>query len=227
MKKLSMVLLSMLLLFVFAGCSADNEKNTATEKETPSTKTTKDTAETVSNEPIEPTDKDLCYFCNMKIYKKDEDMGFSTAQAIKQDGTHVFFDDAGCMLNASRKYKEEFTKKWVRDYQTLDWVEADKATIVKANVTTPMKYGYLFFANEEGANKFIKENPKTNGVISDWTAIDTEAAKRYKMKMQKEANMKSGDMKDNMESMKENDTMKEPSASDGSFIVSIKETLSV
>lgn len=200
MKKLSMVLLSMLLLFVFAGCSADNEKNTTTEKET-QTKTPKDT-ETVSNEPIEPTSKDLCYFCNMKIYTKEEDMGFSTAQAIKQDGTHVFFDDAGCMLNASRKYKEEYSKKWVRDYQTLDWVEADKATIVKANVTTPMKYGYLFFANKEGANKYIKENPKTNGVISDWNAIDTEAVKRFKMKMQKEAQMKSGNMQNNMDSMK-------------------------
>ena len=50
-----------------------------------------------------------------------------------------------------------------------------------------MKYGYIFFANKEEANKFIKENPKAKGVISDWNAIDTEAAKRFKMKMQKEA----------------------------------------
>ena len=57
-----MVLLSMLLLFVFAGCSADNEKNTSTEKETQPTQTTKDTAKTVTNEPVEPTDKDYMLF---------------------------------------------------------------------------------------------------------------------------------------------------------------------
>ena len=84
---------------------------------------------------------------------------------------------------------KNITKKWVRDYETSEWVEADKAVVVKADVTTPMKYGYIFFASNESANKYIKEN-KTNGVISDWTAIDTEAAKRYKMKMQKEADMK-------------------------------------
>lgn len=203
MKKLSMVLLSMLLLFVFAGCSAGNEKNTATEKETQPTPTTKDTAKTVTNEPVEPTDKDLCYFCNMKIYKKDENMGSATAQAVKADGTHVFFDDSGCLLNASKKYKEEYTKKWVRDYVTSKWVEADKAIVVKADVTTPMKYNYLFFATKEGANKFIKDNPKTNAVISDWNAINTEATKRFQMRMQKEANMKSGNMQNNnMDSMK-------------------------
>ena len=125
----------------------------------------------------------------MKIYTKDEEMGTSTAQAIKADGTHVFFDDSGCMTNAEKKYNEKFTKKWVRDYVTSEWIEADKAVVVKADVTTPMKYNYIFFANEESANKYIKEN-KTNGVITDWTPINTEAAKRYKMRMQKEANMK-------------------------------------
>ena len=46
----------------------------------------------------------------MKIYTKDEEMGASTAQAIKADGTHVFFDDSGCLLNAARKYNEELQK---------------------------------------------------------------------------------------------------------------------
>ena len=47
----------------------------------------------------------------MKIYTKDEEMGASTAQAIKADGTHVFFDDSGCISNAAKKYNEEYHKK--------------------------------------------------------------------------------------------------------------------
>ena len=66
----------------------------------------------------------------------------------------------------------------------LDWIEADKAVVVKADVATPMKYGYVFFADKESANEYMKEND-TNGVITDWTAIDTESEKRYKAKMEK------------------------------------------
>ena len=32
--------------------------------------------------------------------------------------------------------------------------------VVKADVTTPMKYNYIFLANEESANKYIKESKK-------------------------------------------------------------------
>lgn len=203
MKKLSIMILSMILLFVFTGCSSEKDQGTTQNKDTQSTETKTNTKadQTATNEPIEPTHDDHCYFCNMKIYTKDEEMGASTAQAIKADGTHVFFDDSGCITNAEKKYNEKFTKKWVRDYETKEWVEADKAVVVKANVTTPMKYNYIFFANKENANKYIKEN-KTNGVITDWTPINTEAAKRYKMRMQKEADMKKNmDSNDSMNNM--------------------------
>ena len=203
MKKLSMLFLSTLLIFLFAGCSTE-EQSVSKNKDSQTTKTSSDSKEAVSNEPIEPTAEDVCYFCNMKIYTKNEGMGTSTAQAIKKDGTHVFFDDSGCLLNASRKYNEKYTKKWVRDYVTSNWIEADKAVVVKADVATPMKYGYVFFANEKSANTYIHKN-KTNGAISDWTAIDTEAKKRYKAKMQKEADMNTRKIMDNT---KMSDTMK-------------------
>lgn len=194
------MLLSLILLFVFSGCSNEKDQGTTENKDKQSTetKTSTKTNQTATNEPTEPAKDDLCYFCNMKIYTKDEEMGASTAQAIKADGTHVFFDDSGCMTNAEKKYNEKFTKKWVRDFTTKEWVEADKAVVVKANVTTPMKYNYIFFANEENANKYIKDN-KTNGVITDWNLINTEAAKRYKMRMQKEAQMKNMDSKESMD----------------------------
>ncbi len=203
MKKLSIMLLSLILLLVFTGCSSNEEQNATENKDTESTKTktNTNTTQTVTNEPTEPTHEDLCYFCNMKIYTKNEELGSSTAQAIKEDGTHVFFDDSGCLLNAARKYEEEYTKEWVRDYTTSEWIEADKAVVVKADVATPMKYGYLFFIDEESANNYIEEN-KTNGVITDWTAIDTESEKRYKAKMEKmkmESEEMDMDSKENMD----------------------------
>ncbi len=207
MKKLSIMLLSLLLLITFTGCNSEKDQSITQNKDTQSTETKTNTKadQTATNEPIEPTHDDHCYFCNMKIYTKDEAMGTSTGQAIKADGTHVFFDDSGCLLNAARKYDEEYTKKWVRDYVTSEWVETDKAIVVKADVPTPMKYGYTFFADNESANKYLTEN-KTNGVISDWTAIETEAAKRYKMRMQKEADMKKN--MDSNESMSNMDMQK-------------------
>lgn len=195
MKKLSMVLLAMLLLFVFAGCSAEKETAKPENKETKTETTSTDTAKALSTEPIEPTHEDVCHFCNMKIYTKEDKMGEFTAQAIKEDGTHVFFDDSGCLLNASRKYNEDYTKKWVRDYATSEWIEADQAVVVKADIETPMKYGYAFFVNEENATTYINEN-KTNGVISTWDAIDQEANTRYQEKMKKEADMNSDETMD-------------------------------
>ena len=116
------MLLSLILLFVFTGCSSNEEQIATENKDHQATKTESNTntntTQTVTNEPIEPTEEDLCYFCKMKVYTKNEEMGFSTAQAIKEDGTHVFFDDSGCLLNAARKYEEKYTKEWVRDYKT-------------------------------------------------------------------------------------------------------------
>lgn len=188
MKRLSIMLLSLLVLFAFTGCNA-NQQTTPEKKQQNQTTTTKK----VTNNPTEPTADDKCYFCDMKIYTKGEKMGTATVQAIKKDGTHVFFDDSGCLLNAERKYKEKYTIQWVRDYVTSDWVKKDKAVVVRANVMTPMKYNYIFFADKASADKYIKENK--NAVISSWDAIDQEAAKRYKARMMK---MKNGNM--NMDS---------------------------
>jgi uncharacterized lipoprotein len=197
MKKFSLAVLSLLFILLFAGCG--NEEKAGTEKNDNGAKTT-ETAKTEpatvkeetnkkqkdASEPQEPTAEDLCYFCNMKIYTEDEEMGVFTAQAVKEDGTHVYLDDSGCLLNAERKFNEDFTSSWVRDYNTNEWIDAESAVVVKADVQTPMKYGYAFFKDEESANKYISEN-QTNGVISSWKDIDTEAEKRYMKKMQMQA----------------------------------------
>jgi len=197
MKKLLLSFLSVFLILLFTGCGTE-EKAGNEQKETKTTETAKKESaaeKEVTNKehdhdhgaaPVEPTEDDLCYFCNMKIYTKDEEMGVFTAQAVKEDGTHVFLDDSGCLLNAERKFNEEFTSSWVRDYNTKEWIDAKNAVVVKADIQTPMKYGYAFFKDEESANKYINEN-QTNGAISSWEDIDMEAEKRYMKKMQMQA----------------------------------------
>lgn len=196
MKKFALVALSFLFIFMFAGCGTEENagnkdnaesKTTDTVKTEPATsKEETDKEHSNATEPEEPTSEDLCYFCDMKIYTEDEDMGVFTAQAVKEDGTHVYLDDSGCLLNAKRKYNEDFSHSWVRDYNSKEWIAADEAIVVKADVQTPMKYGYVFFKDEDSANKYISEN-QTNGVISSWDEIDTEAEKRYMKKMQMQA----------------------------------------
>lgn len=212
MKKLTVMFLSLLLIFVFAGCHAKEQqlksenkgnetavtKKAATEK-TATNESSEQKHETAAN-PEELKAEDLCYFCNMKIYTKDEEMGVYTAQAIKEDGTHVYFDDSGCMLNAQRKYNEKFVKQWVRDFNTTKWIEANSAVVVKADVQSPMKYGYAFFKDQEAAKPYL-ENPALNAVVSSWDPIDQEAEKRYQAKMQKEAEMKSNGTMENQENM--------------------------
>ncbi|MBB6445372.1 nitrous oxide reductase accessory protein NosL [Bacillus benzoevorans] len=192
MKKFSFAVLFLLFILLFAGCGTEEKANI--EKKGNDAKTT-ETAKTEPAEkektnkaakPQEPTAEDLCYFCNMKIYTEDEEMGVFTAQAVKEDGTHVYLDDSGCLLNAERKFNENFTSSWVRDYNTKEWIDAESAVVVKADVQTPMKYGYAFFKDKESANKYMSEN-QTNGVLSSWKDIDTEAEKRYMKKMQMQA----------------------------------------
>jgi len=209
MKKVLIMFLSLLLIFVFAGCNTDNQQSkmeekgkdtAATEKTATETATTAETKHEHANNPEEPTTEDLCYFCNMKIYTKDEEMGVFTAQAIKRDGTHVYFDDSGCLLNAQRKFNEEYVKEWVRDFNTTEWIEADSAVVVKAEVQTPMKYGYAFFKDEKSAKPYL-DDPALNAEVSSWDPIDQEAEIRYQKKMQKEAELKSSGTMENQDNM--------------------------
>ncbi|WP_338448918.1 hypothetical protein R4Z09_22265 [Niallia oryzisoli] len=136
----------------------------------------------------------------MKIYTKDEEIGVFTAQAIKEDGTHVYFGDSGCLLNAEIKFNEKFVKEWLRDFTTTEWIEAGSAVVVKADVQTTMKYGYAFFKDQEGAKPYL-EDPALNAEVSSWDPIDQEAEKRYQAKMQKEAEMESNGTMENQENM--------------------------
>lgn len=127
------------------------------------------------NKLIEPTSQTHCALCNMIVYRKNQSMGAFTGQAFTKNGKRLFFDDAGCMIVYELKYKKSLTK-YVRDYNTKKWVNIKKATIVKANVTTPMHYGYAYFATKKSAQKYVKSHKGAK--ISSYKALKKDAQKR-------------------------------------------------
>ena len=190
MKKQAAVSLSLLAMVAITGCGDDetNSKSTKEEQETAAinndTTTNDQDEETVEPTPTEPNHDEVCAFCNMKIFGSGDVMGAFTTQAITADGERVFFDDSGCLLNAERQEEHKFAQAWVRDLETMEWRTDEEVTIVKADIETPMKYGYAFFEDQQSAEQYVSENADLNATITDWTAIDEVAYERYKMKME-------------------------------------------
>lgn len=195
------VILAAVLL---AACGQDDAKTTDTNNKAEKTEqTTKVGALNEVNTKLqEPKEDTTCEFCNMKVYEANHEMGAFSTQAIKEDGSTIFFDDVGCMLNQERKDKVKYDK-YVRDYNSKKWLKLDDAIIVKADIKTPMNYGYSFFKDQKSADAFIKENDGAKIVqISD---IDDVAHERYIKKMQK---MKNSDSSEKMDMDMKNDDSK-------------------
>ncbi|WP_430111223.1 nitrous oxide reductase accessory protein NosL [Paenibacillus sp. B1-33] len=208
-KGLTIFICSIIMLSMLAGCGgADHagEKsgqaaapvegaaisNTGKELASQSTENkTQSKQELAAPHAEEPTHEDLCAFCQMKIYLREEDMGMFTAQMQTADGQHLYFDDVGCLLNYERDMKEKPAASWVRDYSTLEWVSAKDSTPVKAEIKTPMKYGYALFATQDAAKKFVSDNQALKGKEATWKEIDEISHQRY---LKRKARMKNGGM---------------------------------
>lgn len=132
MKKWSFLMLIILSLFVFSACG---------------------------NKDIEPSkineDTDKCDECNMAIGNNQ----FAT-QIISEDGKTYLFDDIGCMYKWIKENKKtKIAASFVRDYQTKEWIESEKATYVyDKTVKTPMAYNVISFTNKKDAEKYINEH---------------------------------------------------------------------
>lgn len=186
MKKLSMVLLSFLLIFAMVGCGNKDEETTNDTSSNEKDTATAEIEETV--QPTEPTADSVCAGCEMKIYMKDEEMGQFTAQAVSESGEHLFFDDSGCLLNYARKNEEKYQTSWVRNYYTLDWIVANDALAVHSDIITPMKMGNAFFSIQDEIDQFISENADLNPEVVTWDDIDEVAYERYLKKQQSQNN---------------------------------------
>ena len=205
MNKLFAIMMAFFLMIIVSACgdeAAENEKKDGQE--------TAPSAEKHENDdhadgPHDPGADDVCAFCNMKVYAEADPMGVFTAQAKTKDGKYVFFDDSGCLLKSPRRDEVEFEEKWVRDYITAEWIDADSAIPVKADLKTPMKYGYAFFKDNESAEKFISENSDKNPSLTTWEQIDQIANERYMKKMKMNGDSMDSDKGMNMDNDKDED----------------------
>lgn len=200
MKKIYSLLFALTLLFALAACNAEEEAKTDTESETPDTEeqvtdTEKvekvEVASTVDPRLQEPTEDTVCEMCNMKVYEHDHEMGKYSAQAIKADGSNSFYDDIGCLLNAELA-NNETNEKFVRDYNTLEWVLVDDTTIVKTDLKTPMNWGYAFFKEEADAQKFVDEHEGYH--VEELETVKDLAEQRREEKMKKQAEQQGNGM---------------------------------
>lgn len=207
MKRLILFLSAFALLLILAACGADekakddNNNNNTTEQSENSGNTAEKTDENNKStgndiqDKIallkEPDENTVCEMCNMKVYEKTHEMGKFSAQAIKADGSNAFYDDIGCLLNAEIKFNEK-NDKFVRDFNTLEWILVDDATIVKTDLKTPMNWGYAFFKSEEDAKKYIEEHE--GAYIEKLETVKQLAKERYEAKMKKEKENNSGNM---------------------------------
>lgn len=99
---------------------------------------------------------DICAICNMSII----DPRFA-GQIVTQAGQVEKFDDIGCLALYLKKHGPKPAIKesmiYVKDYNTMDWIIATKATYIKAHINTPMNFGIVGFGSPEAAQSFGKE----------------------------------------------------------------------
>lgn len=168
---------------LLAGCGTEEKTDATPKTENVKEQSTQQatTATTLIDERLkEPAKDERCAFCNMMVFGKDHDMGAFTAQAIDKDGNNLFFDDAGCMLNYEREHHVTL-EKFVRDYDSKEWMKLDDAVIVQGDFKTPMKYGFAYFDDDASAHTFMKDYEASKVVTVD--AIDEKAEEKMKMKM--------------------------------------------
>ncbi len=113
--------------------------------------------------------QDVCDECSMII---NEDR-FATSY-VTESGEIRRFDDAGGMLFYDQKHQEDVRIYWVHDFETKEWIDAEKAVFVlDDDLFTPMGWGLAPFATQKQAEKYISEN---GGVIADFATLQREIA---------------------------------------------------
>lgn len=171
-------------VLLLGACGSEEQSGEAQES-TSQQQTASATEETeaAAHPQLEEPDEDaVCEYCQMTVYNATHELGAFTAQGIKADGSNAFFDDVGCMLNQERVDGEEMDK-FVRDYNTLEWIPLKEAIIVKSGLKTPMNYGFAFFSEPSAADAFIQE--QGDAERSDLAAVDAMSYERHEMRMEK------------------------------------------
>lgn len=106
---------------------------------------------------------DICEICNMGITSMDY-----AAQAILSNNDYQVFDDLGCLIEFLQTTDKKVEVAYIKSADTGEWVDVKKATyLYSSNYWTPMNYGVLAFASQEGASQYAKENGEGESVAYD------------------------------------------------------------
>lgn len=80
------------------------------------------------------------------------------AEIIDEHGEAFKFDDIGCMFDFMEQRTDvKINGRFVKDFETKEWIPYEKAVIVDTDVRTPMGSGKLAFADAGRAQAF-REN---------------------------------------------------------------------
>lgn len=92
----------------------------------------------VATGPVDPVwGKEACGHCVMLLSDRQ-----AAAQVQLDDGSHVHFDDIGCMLEWLAHGDRALRGQWVRQVDGKGWVDA-RAAHYAVGRPTPMDYGLL------------------------------------------------------------------------------------
>jgi len=126
---------------------------------------------------------DKCDICQIGVM----DNQFAT-EIILENGKALKFDDIGCMykwmeINPGEKTKEKF----VRDYDSKDWISLEDATYVyDKTITTPMAYNVISFESKKDAENFVSNY---KGKVLSYKEL---AAHKWEMNKEMMGNPKKG-----------------------------------
>lgn len=104
--------------------------------------------------PVDIYPEDICSYCRMAF----SDPAFAS-EMITDSGEALKFDDIGCMERYARLAKETaIAATFVKDFETKEWIQIGKSTIVATNLATPMGSGKIAFADSMKANAYLQKH---------------------------------------------------------------------
>lgn len=113
--------------------------------------------------------EDGCDRCSMII----NEARFAAAY-VTVEGETRRFDDIGGMLRHDEDNDEEVAAYWVHDYETEEWLKADKAHYVaNEGLITPMGFGIIAFATRDAAEIFAEAE---GGKVMDFSTLKSDSA---------------------------------------------------
>jgi copper chaperone NosL len=113
--------------------------------------------------------QDVCDECGMII----NEARFA-ASYVTTTGEVRRFDDIGNMLLYVHKHREAVHVYWVHDFNSEEWINAEKATLVlNPDLVTPMAWSLAAFATEADAEAYVT---RFGGTISNFAELQHEVA---------------------------------------------------